>query len=191
MPTTTHENTQQAALSVLRPDEKLLWSGQPSPRRIALQTWPIFIIALPWTIFAIYWAATATGFKMPDLSTPTPLIFFPFIGGVGSLIGLSLLALPLMAWRRAHRTVYAVTDQRCMTIIIAKSRRYVSSHIDKDMGQIKCIERPGGRGDLIFSPSASDAAKDLTRITTSGFYGIDDVRRVEGIVRTTFDKRAS
>jgi hypothetical protein len=190
MPVTMHDSTQQIALSVLRPDEKLLWSGQPDPRRIAFQTWPVFIIALPWTVFGLYWAATATGFKMPDLSAPNPMIFFPFIGVLCSLIGLSLLALPFMAWRRAGRTVYAVTDQRCMTIINS-SRRYVSSHIDQEMGQIKCIERSEGSGDLIFSPSASDAAKDLTRVTNSGFYGIDHVRRVEDIVRSTFDKRAA
>jgi hypothetical protein len=75
--------------------------------------------------------------------------------------------------------------------IINSSRRYVSSHIDQEMGQIKCIERSEGSGDLIFSPSASDAAKDLTRVTKSGFYGIDHVRRVEDIVRSTFDKRAA
>jgi hypothetical protein len=189
MPTTMQDNSRQIALSILRPDEKLLWSGQPAPGRIALQTWPIFVIALPWTGFALYWAGTSTGFTMPDLSVPTPLIFFPFVGAVGCLIGLTLLALPFMAWRRARRTVYAVTDQRCLTVI-SNSRRYVSTHIDQDIGRVKCIERSGGSGDLIFSPSTStDAAKDLTRVGTTGFYGIDEVRHVEDIVRQQFTRK--
>ena len=190
MTMTMHDSAQQIDLSLLRPDEKLLWSGQPAPYRIAMQTWPIFIIALPWTIFALYWAATATGFKMPDFSAPNPLIFFPFIGALGSLIGLSLLALPFLVWRRARRTVYAVTDQRCM-IIISNNRQYVNSYTDQDIGQIKCIERSGGKGDLIFSSSASDAAKDLTRVGKTGFYGIDDVRRVEEIVLRSFNRKAA
>jgi hypothetical protein len=187
MPLPENHDARRIALSVLEPDERLLWSGQPDPFRMVLQTWPIFVIALPWTLFALYWTAVTTGFQIPDFSTPDPYIFLSFTGMIAALIGLSLLTLPFLAWRRAGRTVYAVADGQCL-IIIEGRQTYVNVYRNEDIGRIRCKERGGGTGDLLFSPSAADAAKDLTRVRQYGFYGIADVRRVEDIVRKALSK---
>lgn len=178
---------QRIAQSVVRTGESLLWSGQPDPRRIALQTLPIFILAIPWTAFALFWIATASGFKLPSFDPSNYFSLFPFFGVPFVLIGLTTLALPYWAYRRANRTVYAVTDQRCLMITTGK-RMYVDSYAAEDIGAIKRVERRNGTGDLIFAASATDAAKDLTRIRKTGFYGIPNVRLVEDIVRSVFKK---
>ena len=85
---------QRIAQSVVRTGESLLWSGQPDPRRIALQTLPIFILAIPWTAFALFWIATASGFKLPSFDPSNYFSLFPFFGVPFVLIGFTTLALP-------------------------------------------------------------------------------------------------
>ena len=73
-------------------------------------------------------------------------------------------------------------------MITTGKRIYVDSYAAEDIGAIKRVERRNGTGDLIFAPSTTYAAKDLTRIRKTGFYGIPNIRPVEDIVRSVFKK---
>ncbi len=187
MPEDSSGKTRRIAQSVLQPEERLLWSGRPDPRRFALQTLPIFILGVPWIAFAIYWIASALGFRMPDFSGENPLGFWPLFGLVFILMGLVLMALPGLAYRRANRTVYAITDRRCL-IITAGDRTYVDAYGEEDIGSIRRIERRHGTGDLVFTASASGAAKDVSRIRKAVFYGIRGVSQAEETARRAFGK---
>jgi len=183
-----HE-AQRIAQSVMRTGENLLWSARPDPRRIALQTLPIFIFAIPWTAIALYWIAAASGFHLPDLDSRNVFTYFPLFGLFFVLFGLVMLALPFLAYRRAKRTFYAVTDQRCLIITSGKTT-YVDSYWDEDIGAIQRIDRRNGTGDLIFTASATGAAKDLTRIRKAVFYGIPNVHLAEDIARSAFANKS-
>ena len=47
--------------SELRQGEKLRWVGQPRPGRMARQALPIVLFGIPWTAFALFWMAMASG----------------------------------------------------------------------------------------------------------------------------------
>ena len=85
----------------LGPTEKLLWSAAPAPGRLARITLPIFLFAIPWTAFAIFWIAGASGFKRPNFGQPAGL--FPLFGVPFVLIGLGMLSSPYWARRKARR----------------------------------------------------------------------------------------
>ena len=102
-------------------------------------------------------------------------------------MGLVLTALPFLAYRRANRTVYAITDRRCL-IITAGDRTYVDAYGEEDIGSVKRIERRNGTGDLVFTASASGAAKDASRVRKAVFYGIPEIRQAEETARRAFGK---
>lgn len=64
----------------LESGEKLLWKGQPSPSRYAQATLPIFIFAIPWTIFAFFWVGMATWGVMNIKESPGLMKLFPLSG---------------------------------------------------------------------------------------------------------------
>lgn len=175
------------AQSVLRTEERLLWSGRPDPRRVALQTLPLFILGIPWIALALYWTAASFGFRMPDFTPQNLIGFWPLFGLLFSIMGLVLMALPVLAYRRAERTVYAITDRRCL-IITTGGIHYVDAYGEEDIGSIKRIDRRNGTGDLVFSASAAGAAKDASRLRKAVFYGIPGVRQAEETARRAFGK---
>ena len=187
MPEDNNGKAQRIATSVLQPEEHLLWSGRPDPRRVALQTLPVFILGLPWIAIALYWTAASFGFRMPDFSAQNLIGFWPVFGFLFILMGLVLTALPFLAYRRANRTVYAITDRRCL-IITAGDRTYVDAYGEEDIGSVKRIERRNGTGDLVFTASASGAAKDASRVRKAVFYGIPEIRQAEETARRAFGK---
>jgi hypothetical protein len=181
-------DARRIARSVLGTEECLLWSGRPDARRIAaLQTLPIFILAAPWIAVVLYWTASSFAFRLPEFTFDSLLGIWPFFGLLVALFGLTLLALPWLAYRKATRTVYAITDRRCL-IIIAGKRNYVDAYGQEDISAIKRIERRNGTGDLIFTASSAGAAKDLTRVGKAVFYGIPGVRQAEETARRAFGK---
>src|SRR5690242_9223926 len=104
----------------LAPGEKLVWLGQPRPRRSMLAGLPIVLFGIPWTAFAVFWVALAFGIGAnakrrgaggipPWLDLCFPLFGLPFIG-----IGLGMLSAPYWIRRAAAKTCYAVTDRRAI-----------------------------------------------------------------------------
>src|SRR6478609_3430837 len=98
---------QQLIHSELRPSEVLAWSSSPRPGRMALRALPLVLFGIPWTAFALFWIAGASGFKMPDFSHGFG--FFPLFGVPFVLIGFGMLTSPYWMRRKARRTAYVVT----------------------------------------------------------------------------------
>lgn len=109
-----------------------------------------------------------------------PLFGLPFV-----LIGLWMLAQPLLKSREAMNTVYAITTRRTL-IISGMNPRRVISYEARDIGRIETIEKPDGSGDLLFV--TEDTGK-TTRKT--GFYGIPQVKAVELFLRDHLQKEES
>jgi hypothetical protein len=172
---------QQAVQSQLDAGEQLLWYGQPIARRTIRSAMPIVLFGIMWTAFALFWMAGAAGFRFPDFSRLSESLFalfgLPFV-----LIGLGLLASPYFVYKKAKRTVYAITNRRAIVIVSGKFK-FIQSYSGKDIGTISRSERADGTGDIFFGEEAGEK-----RTKPVGFLAIPDVRRVERILIDTFKK---
>lgn len=167
----------------LGPNEKLLWSGAPRPGRMSRGTIPLVIFGIPWTAFALFWVAAASGFKRPDLTHG--IGFFPLFGVPFVLIGFGLLSAPYWARRKARKTGYAVTSERA--IIIEGGFRggvAVRSFRADQLREIRRVQLADGSGDLIFDQKTTTGSEGSRRTTDLGFMGIPDVKAVEALLQS-------
>ncbi|MDD5272808.1 MAG: hypothetical protein PHU14_08835 [Methylovulum sp.] len=160
--------------------EKVLWSSTPNPGRLAKKTLPVVIFAIPWTAFSLFWIASASGFKWPDLSGGFGL--FPLFGLPFLLIGLGMLLSPLLVAKKAAATAYAITNERA--IIIEPGwfgGMNIRSFFPHQLSDIRKVQFADGNGDLILD---NNAPTDNRRgnATDIGFFGIADVKKVEALI---------
>ncbi len=166
----------------LEPGERVIWSGQPIPSRYARMTLPIVLFGIPWTAFALFWMAGASGFKVPDFSKGFDV--FPLFGIPFVLIGFGLLSSPFWTGRKARRTAYVLTDRRAFTLDGHAWRGFtVRSFAPGRLTDLKRTQYPDGSGNLIFARqyrADSDGAQHSTEV---GFFAIHDVKHVESLIR--------
>ncbi|HKP12558.1 MAG TPA: hypothetical protein VJZ91_10625 [Blastocatellia bacterium] len=178
---TVDYEAQQAAQAQLDAGERLLWYGRPDPKRQLFGSLFVLLFGIPWTAFALFWTAAASGLVWGELGFGWHSLFalwgVPFV-----LVGFGMLSSPYWTYRKAKRTVYAVTSRRAL-IISGTRERKVQSFAARDIGLIERTERGNGKGDVMFASSASD--KTPQRI---GFTGIADARRVERLLLDTFKR---
>lgn len=193
---------QRQVSSELGADETLLWAGQPDRGRMArLGTCPA-LFGIPFTLFALFWIAAATGIgslvggAARASGAPGPFGFFGFFGLFGVpfvLVGLGLMLSPLWLTLKATRTAYAVTNRR---VILFEGSLWRGTTVRTvAAGQLADRSRtqnPDGSGDLIFNRLTtvrydSDGDRSTRRV---GFYGIPDVHGVDDLIRRTFEERA-
>jgi hypothetical protein len=171
----------------LESGERLLWSGQPDPRRSMIRSIPIVLFGIPWTAFAVFWTAGAAGFTLPDFDKPAELIFvlFPLFGVPFILVGLGMLTSPYWAYRKAQKTLYAVTDRRVLIASFGRSKK-VESYFEQDIGDISRTERADGSGDIIFRTEEYTNRRGSQRTKAIGFWAVANVRQVERVMLDTF-----
>ena len=104
---------------LLRPDERLLWQGQPNLRAYSLRgSWYLIPFSLMWGGFAIMWEVGVVVSGAPPLFV---LWGIPFVAvGIYMIFG----RIPL-ARREAKRTLYAVTDRRVIIVTGSLGQRLV------------------------------------------------------------------
>jgi hypothetical protein len=170
---------QQIAVNEVAPDgESVLWFGQPNPVRLALTTLPIFVFAIPWTAFALFWMYGAAGFQFPPDFSGDGFSFFPLFGLPFVLIGAAMLSAPLFTYVKAFRMVYIVTNKSVRIVALGRTKK-VETFTANDLGTIERKERPDGSGDVIFKHEISYDSNHKRRSKPIGFYGIPNVRTVE------------
>jgi hypothetical protein len=180
----------------LRQGERLVWSGQPIPRRFMRSTLPIVLFGIPWTAFALFWMAGASGILFGGFGGDAPGGFgafftcFPLFGVPFVLIGLGMLSSPYWMYRRARRTCYALTNQRALVWAAGWfSGIEIRSFRPSALGKMARREFSDGSGDLIFeeffSVSRNSDGDMRSQRTERGFLGIENVREVEELVRKT------
>lgn len=170
---------QQIAASEIAPEgERLVWCGQPDPYRLASTMLPIFLFALPWTAFALFWMYAAAGFRMPADFAEGTFPYFSLFGIPFVLIGAGMLFAPLYMYVKAFQTVYVVTD-KTLRIITAGRMKKVETYTANDIRKIVRMERPDGRGDVVFKQDVTYDSRRKRKVSQAGFFGIADVREVE------------
>ena len=171
---------QQRLRAELKPGETITWAGQPDPERYMKSGFKLWFFFIPWTAFALFWMAGASGFRLPRFDDG--FSFFPLFGLPFLLIGIGGLSSPLWLRRRAHSIVYAITDQRALTIEGAKSIT-VKSFPAAELGSVERVQHPDGSGDLILHCEQYRDSDGDKRTRQSGFFAISDVRSVERLVQ--------
>jgi hypothetical protein len=190
--------------SELASGEKLLWVGQPRPRRFLSWSIPIVLFGIPWTAFSVFWMAMAGGMGWfarnaadaapgdgnaePGIIALITSCFFLF-GLPFVLIGLGMLSSPWWMLRRAKKTAYALTDRRAIVMEPGWfSGRTVRSYDGQQLGRMARTERSDGSGDLVFEDYYTRDSDGGRMRTIRGFMAIDRVREVEELVRKSLLK---
>lgn len=181
----TDEELRDVLRRELLPDESLIWQARPDPRRIHTP-FLLWLFAVPWTAFALFWEAMALmplfgGGHTPGIVRYTFGIAFPLFGLPFIAIGLVMMSAPFWAKHAAARSIYGLTDRRVLRVTAGRTRKVRSLLLDQ-MGPIDVIARHDGWGTLrIETGSHRDADGD--RVTNR--FEIDcvpDVSRLEGLL---------
>ena len=173
------QQLQQRLRAELKPGESIAWAGQPNPDRYMKSGFKLWFFFIPWTAFALFWIAGASGFRWPRFDSGWSL--FPLFGVPFVLIGLGGLSTPLWLRRRARSTIYAITNQRAISIEGAKSIT-VKSYLASDIAHIERTEHQDGSGDLVLRTERYRDSDGDRQTRRHGFFAIDDVRRIANLV---------
>ena len=174
----------------LEPGEQVIWAGQPVPARFARRNLGMVLFGIPWTAFALFWIAGASGFKIPDFSSPTSL--FPLFGVPFVLVGCWLLSSPYWQFRQARRTAYVITDRRAVVLSSGFWNSItVRSFEPFRLGDLRRIQNTDGTGDLVFERVVNTSNRNGNQSTDHGFLAIKDVKTVETLVRQLVTSRTT
>ena len=168
----------------LSDDEKVTWIGAPIPGRFAMRSLPIVLFAIPWTAFAVFWMAGASGFQIPNFKQGFD--FFPLFGIPFLLIGIGMLSSPYWMMRKAKKTAYVLTTTRAI-IFDGGFSTTIRSFRPVRLKDLRRKQRSDGSGDLILERKLSYDNDGDRRTTDHGFFAISDVKAVEDMVRQLVD----
>jgi hypothetical protein len=184
-----------AAIQSETQGERIRWLGRPSSRAAFSGGMLIWLFAVPWTAFALFWTAGALGLlsigkaaaKVSAMNWAMGLFGLPFI-----LVGLAMLAAPFGLARSARNTVHVITEKRLLTITANRVHTRVKTLWPADLVSIERTERPDGSGSLklvLGSHRDSDGDKQTT---SEAIGAVPDVRRAEQLLAAMRgDKRAA
>ena len=172
----------------LAPGERVLWAGQPSPKRYTRGSWGLVLFGIPWTAFAVFWTTMAfVGTRAIPGNNPMATgfrWFFPLFGIPFILIGLGMLSAPWWGRRKAAGVFYAITDRRALISEPGwRGARTVKSFAPGELQTIERTEHADGSGDLIFSRRSWRDSDGDRRSSAVGFTGVPRVREVEAQLR--------
>ena len=169
--------------------ERLVWAETSLPSSARRRVFPVSVLSWLFLVLTIAWL-----WKAAVTSVWLLIMGLPFL--------LAALALSFLPWWWpfvTRYTVYAISDQRLL-IIQAWPRRRVTSYGPEDIDVVERQERKDGSGDLIFRREEhrkfahhhDPKGKRRVGDRAIGFFGVPDVRRLEGAVwalkqRKSFD----
>ena len=157
--------------------ERILWLEQPIPRFLTAVSISTFLFGIPWTAFTIFWMFAAAGFRKPELSRGI-FNLFPLFGLPFFLVGIGMLTSPLWSYRKALKTVYAITDRRAFVLISGRTTT-IRSYLPERLQDIHRIEKRDGTGDVIFGP----ASEGNHQAHACGFLNIRNPKAAEQTLR--------
>ncbi len=172
------ETLQQRVRDEIRPGEAVSWVGQPLPGLYMRAGFLLWIFFIPWTAFSLFWISAAFHFELPRFDSGQSL--FPLFGLPFFLVGVGGLSSPFWLRRKARSVVYAVTNQRAITIEGSRSVT-VRSYFPKDIGAVERTEHGDGSGNL-FLQEERFVRNNGMQTQKQGFFGIPDVRKVERLI---------
>ncbi len=171
----------------LQAGESVIYKGMPIPRFFRAETFGIFLFAIPWTAFAIFWMCGAAGFKIPDFSNGfSPFMLFPLFGLPFVGIGIGMLSSPFFSYWQETKTIYAITNKRIIIISGIRTIEIQSYALDKLEGIVR--RERGAKGDLIFSYKRWKDSDGDHRTQEIGFFNILDVVTAQRTLQKAIEK---
>jgi hypothetical protein len=172
--------------------ERLVWAARPDRRIHALLSFGIWIFAVPWTAFALFWISVPVGALYETYAgvsigapkgAPTAMMWvFALFGTPFVLIGFGMLAAPFAAIWKGWRTLYVLTDRR-LAVLEGGRRVTVVSVLPGEISGFTRREGPDGRGTLTVHRGFEKDSDGDRRALTTELGVIDGVRRVEELLR--------
>ncbi|HTO85322.1 MAG TPA: hypothetical protein VMQ73_24090 [Methylomirabilota bacterium] len=166
----------------MEPGEQLRWVGRPHPWALARQRLAAVAVTpvlLGLGAFVIHVGASQ---PLPVDQAMLTMVIYGF-GGLAMLLALVVISGPVLAFRRARRTVYAVSDRRLLTI----SGERVDSYGPDDIRAIMVTnERADGSADIVFGQDIRRywvRGARFAEVNRLGFFGIPDPDAVRELIR--------
>lgn len=178
----------QRVKRLLEPDEHLWWVGRPSGPAFARDALPLYVFAVPWTAFSLFWEG---GVILQGDGAGMIVFGLPFVA-----IGLAMLSAPFWVLARAGRTAYAVTDRRAMLVDLRDGT--VQGYGPEELTDLRLVSAKKGPADVVFT---TDRRRDMffpsaplkvnkAAYTSIGFGKVEDAeaarRHLEALALTTF-----
>ena len=140
----TAEPLEEALQKELRRGERMLWSGKQL-RRFNYAALGIYLFAVPWTAFALFWIYMAGWGIGGSESNDAGIIgwIFPMFGLPFVAVGLGMMAGPFVLYYSSGNTIYAVTDQRMLSIYVGRKLRSESVEAERIGGMSRSVARDG------------------------------------------------
>jgi hypothetical protein len=171
--------------------EKLVWAAQPDVRIAFWLSFGIWLFAIPWTAFSLFWisipaaalyeAYTGIDIRAPKGAPTVAMWAFALWGVPFVLIGFGMLLAPFWALRKGVTTLYALTNKR-IAILSGSGTISVVSIRPEDIMSLSRKEGPDGRGTLILHQGFMRDSDGDRQEKTTEFGVINDVRRIEQLV---------
>lgn len=175
----------EALQAEIRSGETIVWAGRASRVQITSAQWYNTFGGLFFVAFSIMWMCISNG----KSTQKNDAIIATAMGCLFLLLGLWFAITPLRARYKARKNIYAITDQRALVLegALFGGARQVYSFDPHRLGKIRRTQRTDGSGDLILEESISglDHETGQAMIKVVGFIGINDVKQVEELLRTT------
>lgn len=116
--TTIAQRLDLALSRELEEDETLVWKGMKLAR-LEAKSFAIYLFAIPWTAFALFWMALA-GLATRSASSDPLAWAFPLFGVPFVVIGLGMFAKPFVPFFQRGRILFAVTDRRVLKFSLGR-----------------------------------------------------------------------
>jgi hypothetical protein len=185
-PRTPPQRELQSALQrCLMPAERILWQGQPIAGR-QKSAFLIYLFAIPWTVFALFWESAALMPWFASTHTPSMIrygigIVFPIFGLPFIAIGFWMLWKPFQLMRQSGQMLVALTDKRLIKLIVGAQSQSESVMLDQ-IGPVSCRAAKDGVGDLSIQ-THSRIDSDGDRVTEKFIVtGVAQVRELERLL---------
>lgn len=187
----------------LRPDERLIWAGQPTMKNARRSAWRAVIFGIPFLAFSLFWMTMVLSpvWSAPAGQAPGALgiflLIFSCFGVPFVVAGIGLVTAPYWAIRRARKTWYALTNQRAIINLVKwNGATDVFSYHGDALNKMSRRVFSDGSGDLVFEELAVNAKQPLfggtsrkrCQIERRGFLGIRDAVAVEQLMRQSLQQ---
>lgn len=175
----------------LEENERILWSAQPLPGKLAARKRPLQFFAIPWTAFAVFWVVAAAGFEWPRFQDGWD--FFPLFGVPFVLIGIGLFLAPVLSRYNARGSVYLLTDRRVIAFERKLRKTNVKSYYPNSNTQFDRTEDSAGQGDLVLyegSRQSTESGFDLKAISIAGIANVRELeQKIRDVVKALENRR--
>lgn len=170
------ETTQQENIikELLNPNEAIQWTGKPNPLAKTLPHTFIFVFSVIWLTSSLFFLLASFGlFTNDGFQWRVFLFFTPF-----TLFGLGLISVPIYAYIKAKRTIYAITDQRAIIYTPQKTKSFYGNQIL----EVRTEKHTFSGFNITFGKGKRVYSNNSTYIKYDGFYGFKEPHRLEAML---------